>query len=202
MTRAASVDDVEIRDFRLCDLDAYVAYWHDPANAALEALGVDRAKVYPARKMREMLTMVVERNEALEASQLSILSIVYRGRTVGVHELTGLERNGSAVMHAHVWAAELRGLGIGMISYVKAMQVYFERFSLREIRFETPTVNAGANRIKEKLGIVRRGTGTFDLPILKAPVVTDTYVVERADLPRLLGILAALRAGERPGSSS
>lgn len=194
MRRGAGVDEVEVRDFRLADLDGYVAYWHDPANTALDALGVDRAKIYPAKKMREMLTLVLERNATLDRSELAILSIVHRGRTVGVHELTGLERNVSAVMHAHIWDRDLRGLGIGMISYVKAMRIYFERFSLREIRFETPVGNAGANRIKEKLGIVRRGSGTFDLPILKAPVATDTYVVERTDLPRLLGILAALRS--------
>lgn len=180
-----SLDDVRLRDLALDDLDAYVEYWHDPANTALDALGIDRSKVYPAKKMREMLALTIASNAKLERSQQPIVCIVFRGRTVGVHDLTDLRPGDSAVMHAHIWNREFRGRGIGLVSYVKALELYFERFDLRTVRFETPKSNAGANRIKEKLGLVARGSGVFDLPMLERAVETNTYVVEREMLPVL-----------------
>lgn len=182
MPGRAAFDEVAVRDLEPGDLDAYVEYWHRPDNAALAALGVDPRKVFPAKKMREMMALTIANNAAAAESRMSTLAIVHAGRAVGVHELTGLVPGASAVMHAHLWDGAQRGRGIGLISYVKAMRLYFERFGLREIRFETPTVNAAANRIKEKLGIRRRGSGTFDLPILAHAVETDSYVVERDEL--------------------
>jgi len=181
-----SFDDVRLRDLALDDLDAYVDYWHNPANTALDALGIDRAKVYPAKKMREMLALTIASNAKLETSRQPTVCIVFRGQTIGVHDLTELHPGDSAVMHAHIWNHEFRGLGIGLVSYVKAMELYFERFALETIRFETPKINAGANRIKEKLGLRTRGSGVFNLPMLKHAVETNTYVVERAMLPALL----------------
>ncbi len=185
MPARAAFDEVEVRDLALADLDAYVEYWHRPGNPALSALGIDPRKVYPAKKMREMLALNIAGNAALPESKLSTLAIVYAGRTVGAHELTHLVPGDSAVMHAHVWDDALRGRGIGLISYVKAMQLYCERFALESVRFETPKVNAAANRIKEKLGLRRTGSGTFDLPILAGAVETDSYAVERAEVARL-----------------
>jgi RimJ/RimL family protein N-acetyltransferase len=187
----AAFDEVEVRDLALADLDAYVEYWHRPGNPALSALGIDPRKVYPAQKMREMLALNIANNTALAASQMSTLVIVYAGAAVGVHELTHLVAGDSAVMHAHIWDGAQRGRGIGLISYVKAMRLYFERFGLATIRFETPKVNAAANRIKDKLGLRRVGSGTFDLPILAGAVETDSYVVTRAELTRLLAEVRA-----------
>jgi RimJ/RimL family protein N-acetyltransferase len=181
----ARFDEVELRDLAPDDLDAYVEYWHRPDNPALSALSVDPRKVYSAKKMREMLALTIANNAALPRSQMSTVAIVYAGRTVGVHELTHLVPGDSAVMHAHIWDPSLRGRGIGLISYVKAMRLYFERFGLRTIRFETPKVNSAANRIKEKLGLRARGSGTFDLPILSRAVETDSYAIQADELARV-----------------
>jgi|GEM_PF-1411144 len=194
---SCSSDDVDIRDIGADDLDAYIDYWHDPGNTALDALGVDCAKVYPADKMREMMAIGIDKNAKRVRSEASVLAIVFRGRTVGVHELTELRAGESAIMHAHIWSKGLRGHGIGAVSYVKAMQCYFDRFSLKHIRFETPKANQAALRIKEKLGLRKLGSGLLDLPILKAPVATDTYVVTREQMPALLEAIAALDGGRR-----
>src|SRR5690242_14855550 len=53
------LEDVNVRDLRTGDLDDYISYWHDPHNTALDILGIDRSKVYPAKKMREMLTLTI-----------------------------------------------------------------------------------------------------------------------------------------------
>jgi RimJ/RimL family protein N-acetyltransferase len=179
-------EDVEVRDLGIEDLDRYIDYWHNPSNTALDALGIDRNKMYPARKMREMLSLTIANNRKLQSSQLSILAIVCGGSAVGVHELTELHIGDSAVMHAHIWNKGDRGRGIGLICYVKAMEVYFQRFSLNVIRFETPRINSGANRIKEKLGLKPQGSGVFNLPILKQPVEADTYVIRKEILSTLI----------------
>lgn len=182
MNQRAAFDEVEVRDLTLADLDAYVEYWHRPDNPALAALGVDPRKVFPAKKMREMLALNIANNAPPAASRMSTLAIDCAGRCVGVHELTGLVPGESAIMHAHIWDGAQRGRGIGLISYVKAMKLYFERFGLATIRFETPKVNSAANRIKDKLGLRKSGSGTFDLPILARAVETDSYVVTRDEL--------------------
>lgn len=186
MKNRLSFEEIGVRDLRLEDLDQYVDYWHNPANTALDDLGVDRNKVYSAKKMREMLTRAIANNQKLPSSQLSILAVVHGDLAIGVHELTELAIGDSAVMHAHIWQKDRRGLGVGLISYVKAMEVYFERFSLNAIRFETPKINDAANRIKQKLGLRPQGSGFFNLPILKHAVQTNTYVVRREGLDALL----------------
>jgi RimJ/RimL family protein N-acetyltransferase len=191
----AAWNEVEVRDLERGDLDAYIAYWHDASDPSLDALAVDRARMYPAKKMREMLVLQIERNAAASESQLSVLAVTFRGCCAGVHELTDLKRGEQAIMHAHLWRAH-RGVGIGAISYVKAMSIYFERFALRTIVFETPKANAAANHLKRKLGVVPCGTGSIDLPFLTAPLETNTYRITQEELQALRRRIAVDAANE------
>ncbi|HSK41432.1 MAG TPA: GNAT family protein [Arenibaculum sp.] len=178
--------DIAVVDFAGADIDGFLRYWYDADAGFLAAMGVDPAKLPSRRKMREMLELNLERDERSRTPQNTILSIKLKGETIGVHELTHLTAGDSGILHAHIWDRAHRGRGIGIVSYVKAMQVFFRRFDLARIVFESPAHNPGANRIKDKLGIEASGEGMIDLPILRHPVATVRYVVAAGDMPAIV----------------
>lgn len=202
------VADIEVRKFESADIDGFIAYWYDSGDSHLNEMGVDPARLPGRRQMRDMLALNIERDAHADAPRNAILSIALKGQTVGVHELTHLEprvgaANGqyvSGVMHAHIWSIENRRLGIGIVSYVKAMAEFFTRFSLDSIRFESPADNVGANRVKTRLGIDAQGEGVFDLPILRAPLRTLRYRVTPHQLPAITARMEALWEARRLAS--
>jgi hypothetical protein len=169
----AAWDTVVVRPLGPGDIDAYVDYWHDQTNGFLDDMGIDRARMPAPGKMREQLALSL----TSENKQSSHLIIDCDGVAVGVHELTDMA-DGTAVMHAHMFAASARGRGIGRISYVKAMGVYFDRYNLTAIEFRTPKSNIGANRIKHHLGLYPLGEVDYALPIFKKPIPSNLYRVE------------------------
>ncbi|WP_394824669.1 GNAT family N-acetyltransferase [Pendulispora albinea] len=179
------MSDITVASLELADVDAIVRYWHESPAEYLRALGVAPEKLPNRRKMHEMLALKV----AQQVAPPTILVVKVKGESIGVHELTHIEVGISAVMHAHIWKAEHRGKGFGAVSYVKAMERFFEAHGFRSILFETPRANASANRLKEALGLAPCGNGTIYLPIMTSPMETTRYSVERADLPRLVARL-------------
>jgi RimJ/RimL family protein N-acetyltransferase len=178
------IEDISIADFSHADIPGMLEYWYRSPRAHLVAMGVSPESLPREKHMCEMLEMNIEKNRAAEVSRQAILSIKLRGETIGVHELTHIDPPVSAIMHAHIWSGSHRGLGIGLVSYVLAMKKFFSRFDLKEIRFETPLTNAGAQRIKTKLGIQpREETGSITLPIVDGILQTMSYRVLRSELP-------------------
>lgn len=172
-------DAITIVDFCAADIAQFLDYWYRSPVAHFRALGVANERLPSERHMREMLMLNIERNSRLARSQQAIVSIAVQGRTVGFHELTGLGGHGEALMHAHIVEPAYRGMGIGLVSYVKAMQLFFARFDLAAIRFETPSANIGARRVKEKLGIAAHGSASIAMPMLDQRQPTLSYRVER-----------------------
>ncbi len=191
--RVLDLADITIGDFAVADIDGFLAYWYDSGADHLAAMGVDPAKLPSRRKMREMLEWNIERDRLTGSKRNAIVSIKLKGETIGVHELTHLSARDDApegsyadgVMHAHIWRAEHRHLGLGLVSYVKAMQAFFDRFALDAILFESPADNPAANKIKTRLGIEAVGEGRFDLPILRTAVRSVRYRVTPADMPAI-----------------
>ena len=82
--------------------------------------------------------------------------------------------------HAHIWLPEFRKKGIGSHSYVHAMRFYFDAFNLQSIKFDTPAINAGPNRLKEKLGIEVIGESILEShPILRPGIKIIHYEMTR-----------------------
>jgi RimJ/RimL family protein N-acetyltransferase len=129
--------------------------------------------------MREMLEMAAEGGVSPAVPGSAILTIRLRGEAIGVHELTHVAARSSGMMHAHIWNRSHRGLGIGLVSYVKAMQKFFERFDLKQIVFETPEANIGARQIKARLGIAPQGRGSIKLPISYRVLCSEIPIIER-----------------------
>lgn len=187
------LSDVQVRSFNSADINGFLAYWYDSDPAFLSTLGVSVMKLPRRAKMREMLELNVARDSQGGKEQSALLAVTLRGETIGVHEMTHLiERLGdegrgfeTGIMHAHLWRPEHRGQGIAIVSYVTAMQVFFDRFGLDAILYESPAHNVAANRIKEKLGIQACGEGRISWPILAEPTRTIRYRVTLNDMPEI-----------------
>ncbi|MEC4090168.1 GNAT family protein [Pseudoalteromonas rubra] len=177
---------VRVRAFQESDIDQHIAYWHNPENTFLEDLGVERQRLIPAHKMREQLQYVL--NKMPQAC--SLLTIEYQGQAIGVHELTDIVEQESGVMHASIWTSEFRGLGIGKVSYVKAMQWYFEHLPLQRILFKTPKNNRAANKLKQTLKIKQVGECTYELPIFGRPIEAHLYEMTRSAFEHQVALAA------------
>jgi RimJ/RimL family protein N-acetyltransferase len=185
--------DVQVRSFTSADISGFLAYWYDGDPAFLSTLGVNLLKLPRRAKMREMLELNVARDSRGGKEQSALLAIALRGETIGVHEMTHLiARPGdgdrgfeTGIMHAHLWTPEHRGQGIAIVSYVHAMRMFFDRFGLDAVLYESPAHNVAANRIKEKLGIQACGEGQIRWPLLAGPTRTVRYRVTLNDMPEI-----------------
>jgi RimJ/RimL family protein N-acetyltransferase len=180
-----TIEDIDARDFTAADISGVLSYWYRSPPHHLAALGVSPEELPSEDLMREMLEINVAKSGLSPISRQAILSIKLRDETIGVHELTHIVPPTSGIMHAHIWNGSHRGMGIGLVSYVKAMHIFFDRFGLEQICFETPIGNIAAQKVKSRLGIVAHGRGSITLPILKRPLETISYRVLRSQMPEL-----------------
>jgi|HubBroStandDraft_1064217.scaffolds.fasta_scaffold18299_3 hypothetical protein len=178
-----TIDDIDVGDFAVSDIAGVLDYWYRSPPDNFLALGLCREALPSESCMREMLEMAAEGGVSPAVPGSAILTIRLRGEAIGVHELTHVAARSSGMMHAHIWNRSHRGLGIGLVSYVKAMQKFFERFDLKQIVFETPEANIGARQIKARLGIAPQGRGSIKLPILSRPLPTISYRVLCSEIP-------------------
>lgn len=189
---AVDPDDVWVADFAEADIAPCLHYWYRSPEPFMRSMGVDVTKLPSEPKMRELLQACIA---APTDRPSPILTIKYRGQSIGVHELTHLCPAESAIMHGHIWNEQHRGIGIGPYSYVAAMRQFFARFELQEIRFESPAHNVSVRRVKEKLGIVPCGEGLLHMAMLAEPVKTISYKVARHQLLHIESCIAS--AGKR-----
>lgn len=178
------LSDIHVDDFTEQDIAPCLDYWYRSPPSLMESMNIDVGKLPSERRMQELLRILVQRARG-GAAPAPILAIRHIGTAIGVHELTHLSPGCSAVMHAHIWRARYRGIGIGSVSYPAAMRIFFDRFDLQCIRFETPIDNPSAQRVKRKLGIEPQGESVIDMPMLRTPVKTASYRVMRNELDHI-----------------
>ncbi len=180
-----NVNDVEIDSFSLEDVIHFTNYWHDTPKEFWEERGVTP-------------NILISREEHIERLKKrvlsdSICSVIFKSQRIGVHILSHREEK-SALMHSHYWKANYRGLGIGTIAYVKAMEWFFSNAELKKIIFKTPKKNIAANRIKDKLGIKALGEVMYKGPKLKNSVPAFLYEVNEENLQNLRSKLPPILA--------
>ena len=163
--------DVTIRDFLPEDIIPMVKYWTQSSAEFWKVRGVAKDKLNTEGEFTERYKNAFLNNGGVK----TIAVIQFFGKAIGVHSLTDLIENESAVFHAHIWDEENRKRGIGFYSYLKAAEYFMYKLNLKKIIFKTPIINIGANRIKKKLGIPKIGETIFESPILFAPLEANLY---------------------------
>ncbi|MES2854526.1 MAG: GNAT family N-acetyltransferase [Bdellovibrionota bacterium] len=177
---------VSVRDLSHADIPMLMDYWFRSPPGFIEAMGVDLKKLPTEAEMRVNLTKKVSDNETLEISKASALVITHNGIAIGVHSLFPVTEGESGVFHAHVCNPDFRKRGVGFFSYPKACRVFIERFQLKRILFKTPKQNAGALRVKEKLGIRVIGEEAIGFGIVRDGTIATVFELTRDENDALL----------------
>lgn len=173
--------EVSLREFMPRDIEAVLSYFFDSPRPFLRSMGLRARKPGDRERWVAGWRQHFAKARRLRGAPIR-LTILYKGRRVGIHTLTHIEPRRSAIMHAHFFRAEDRRLGIGRLSYVLAMRRLLREHRLKEIIFKTPLINAGALRIKQILGLRPRGTETLDWPVLRPGIRARVYRVDRRAL--------------------
>lgn len=171
----AKSEDITIRNFLQEDISPLVNYWTKNSAEFWRVRGIDKAKLYSEQEFTDYYESTLRNDGDVK----TVAVILYNGTAVGVHTLTDLIENESAVFHAHLWDEKYRTIGIGFYSYIKAAEFFMNKLRLNKIIFKTPKINIGANRVKEKLEIPCLGETVFESPVLIAPMQANLYELDR-----------------------
>lgn len=166
---------VSIRDLTEEDVPTLLNYWYRSPPGYFENLGVDPKKMQTEAEMEASIRKRLPENRLLEKSKLGVVAILLENKLVGIHSLVPLVENDHAVFHAHIFKPELRGAGIGMISYPKACKLFIERFNLKRMLFKTPIKNSAAIRVKEKLGIRQIGEEVINFSVIRENTLSKVF---------------------------
>lgn len=144
---------VSLSEITYQDVKLLMSYWYDSPEDFVKGMSVNR------QGMPEREVFTKKLHEKIDACQRNpniksnYLAIKLDSKTIGVHSLSDILDGESAVFHAHIFEQQLRGKGIGKISYLKAFGIFFKRFNLETLEFKTPIVNTASNKLKQSLGI-------------------------------------------------
>lgn len=172
---------ISVRDLSEADIPLVLDYWFRSPPGFIESLGADLGKFPAEAQFAESLRQRVRANEGRKDSKLSSLAILHDGRFIGFHNLNELQEGDSGVFHAHISHPDFRRRGVAECSYPQACRVFLQRFNLKRILFKTPLQNAGAIRVKEKLGIRYVGEEVVDFGVMRAGTVAKVYELTRQE---------------------
>jgi hypothetical protein len=184
---AGFADRAKLRDMTLSDVPRFVRYWYRSSDSFLRGMGVDPRRMKPESEFEQRLKEQIQQNLGTATSKLALLTIDLDGEAVGSHSLGDLVEGASAVFHAHVWEPEARGIGLCTYTYPLAAQIFMDRFGLNELIFKTPSLNTGANRIKQKLGIECIGEEPISYSFMLPGLTAKVYRLTRPALAALIG---------------
>ncbi len=177
---------ITLRDFCEHDITHVVEYWYRSPRNFIESRGVDIAKLPPEEKFFDAHRAVIERNKDANPSKMTSLTLELSGKPIGLHLVNAVEEGKKADFHAHIWFEEYRGKGIAFHSYLKAFQVFFDRFSLQEIHLNTPISNVAGNRAIDKIGIPVIDKVELHGTILRDGTLANHRIVTRELLNKML----------------
>ncbi len=176
---------VAVRDFYEADVSPLVNYWYRSPQGFIETMGIDHEKLFPETQFRKLMLDTCEANTLLAVSKLPVLTITYKGKAIGSHAMSPLVEGDHGVFHAHIWNPEMRGKGIGRITYPKACLIFMNRFDLKRILFKTPIRNIAAVRVKEDLDIRCIGEEIIDFGIIRDGTRAKVFELTRPEAERL-----------------
>lgn len=118
-------------------------------------------------------------------NSMTIVAVEHGGRAVGIHQLLNM-RDGQAEFWAVLWNADVRGKGIGAVSWYKACQYFFDSFpSLHVLLFKAPKSNPFSERLAKKLPLKFIGEEELASPFVRSGIQANVYSVTRSEFERL-----------------
>lgn len=179
-----SSHDVQVREIRFEDLADMRKYFFESSPEFLNSIGLKTPQPGEAENFQKRWEQQFEERNK-NGTPIAVLTVFYRGERVGFHPSTHRETGESLIMHAHFFREDLRGKGIGTISYVLAIEKFLTEYGYKAVVFKTPIQNFAPMKIKEKLGLTPIGEEVIDWPQLLTPLPVKIFRVTRSELPRL-----------------
>lgn len=176
--------DVQVREFQREDLVDLRKYFFESSPEFLNSIGLKTPAPGEAENFQKMWEQRLNDREK-GGPPIPVLTVFYRGERVGFHTSTHREAGQSLIMHAHFFREDLRGKGIGTISYVLAIEKFLTEYGYKEVIFKTPKQNIAPMKIKEKLGLTPIGEEVIDWPQLLKPLPVKVFRATQAQLPSL-----------------
>ncbi len=173
--------DILVRKFTPEDITTVVDYFHGLSYEFLESLGIDKSKFFTRDQFIDHFNQIFR----AKGNVFSFVIIELNGRCIGHHNVSDIRANEDGIFHSQIWYPELRGRGIGVISYIKACDYFMKHLELKKIVFKTPKINQAAKRLKEKLGLPILCETTYDSPLFFKPLVCYQYEVDSDTLVSL-----------------
>jgi RimJ/RimL family protein N-acetyltransferase len=142
--------EVQLRELAHEDLDALVDYWHFSSVEHLRSMGVDPEKRPPPLPLRAALRLQLA--TALRDRSSYCLIAARDSTAIGHINLNPFVFGEVGTLHMHLWSAQDRGRGIGRDALAQALDIFFARGELLEIRCQPFAENHAANRVLSHLG--------------------------------------------------
>jgi len=166
-----------VRPFAERDIDPLLDFYYRSPRQAPAIQDFDFDKFPQESQMRQQLFGLL--------NAPSIVTVEHSGRAVGVHQLLDM-KDGQAEFWAVLWNADMRGKGIGAVSWYKACQYFFDSFpSLHVLLFKTPKSNPFSERLAKKLPLKFINEEELASPLLKVGIRANVYSVTRSEFERL-----------------
>jgi RimJ/RimL family protein N-acetyltransferase len=174
---AVGWNDVQVRPFAERDVDPLLDFYYRSVRDAPAIQDFDFDRFPKESVMRQQLFGLL--------NTPSIVTVEHLGRPVGVHQLLDM-KDGQAEFWAVLWNAEVRGKGIGAVSWYKACQYFFDSFpGLHVLLFKAPKSNPFSERLAKKLPLKFINEEELASPLYKAGIRANVYSVTRSEFERL-----------------
>jgi len=179
-----SNSDIQVREIEVGDLEDMYRYFFESPPEFLRSIGLKPRQPGDDEIFRQRWAeQFAERKSG--GQPIPVLTVLFRGERIGFHTTTHREPGKSLIMHAHFFRSDLRGKGIGTVSYVLALDKFLTEYGYKEVIFKTPKRNLAPMKIKEKLGLEPIGEEVIDWPQLIEPLAVKVFRVLESDLPGL-----------------
>ncbi len=184
MTIKINPVDVTVRLFNETDIQDIANYFTQSPPNFLKNLGIDEAKL---GTKSEFIDRYTEGLNTLAANnpESKIVTVFFKNEKIGFHTHTHYIPNESLILHGHYFSEKHRGKGIGPIAGIKAGELLFKKFNLKEIILKIPLQNKAPLKAVEKLGLTSEIYEVIHWPQLTGPMKTKVFHINYEMLLRL-----------------
>jgi len=173
--------EVQVRPFGARDVDEWIRYLYYAPRDSSFLQQLDMTKFPLEGDYRSQL-----QNAMSNFLRFPWLIVEVKGQVVGTHLLSEFADDGTANFHGHIWRPELRGKGIGIISWFKACTYFFETLRpLRTIYFKFPSGDSALKRFAGKLPLSRVGEEPLQSQYFRDGQMGSVYKIERTEFENL-----------------
>lgn len=174
-------NEITIKSCTVEDIAFIADYISNCSEEFLRSFGADKKKVPPTEILIENLRKNLDDHGIVKNFAIAY----YNGQRIGHCNVNNIVENDSGVIHAQIWDASLRNVGVASSSLIKACDHFFDLLNFKKIIFKVPHINASANGVMNKMGLPVLGSVIYEFPLMIEPIACNLYEVDKITLDKL-----------------